>query len=50
MEERAGFHDIVRASVQEELDELRELVSDDTLPDLWDVAYEDLTQLYGSSE
>lgn len=41
------FYTLVIDTVQDELDELGELLDDGALPDLWDIAYEDLVRLEG---
>lgn len=44
------LHGIVLNTVQGELDELNRLAEGETLPDMWDIAYEDLMRLDGGGE
>lgn len=42
------FYGVVIGALQGELDELNAMAEDERLPDLWDVAYEDLLRLEGN--
>jgi hypothetical protein len=44
------LHGMVVESLQGELDELDRMAESETLPDLWDIAYEDLLRLEGGNE